>query len=51
LLQTLSPAEIIVVDDGSTDNGASIVEGMPKSHRIKLLHKPNGGQSSAPKAV
>lgn len=47
LAQTLPPAEIIVVNDGSTDQGPAIVERMAKQHPITLLHKPNGGQSSA----
>lgn len=47
LSQTLPPSEIIVVDDGSTDDGAQIVRGMASRHSIKLLTKPNGGQSSA----
>lgn len=48
LAQTHPAAEIIVVDDGSTDNGAEIVEALArKHHRIRLLRKPNGGQSSA----
>ena len=48
LNQTLPPCEIIVVNDGSTDNGADIVLAMAEQHPIiTLLHKKNGGQSSA----
>lgn len=47
LAQTLPPHEIIVVDDGSTDDGPAIVERMAADHPITLLRKPNGGQSSA----
>ena len=47
LTQNLRPAQIIVVNDGSTDDGPAIVEEMAKQHPITLLHKENGGQSSA----
>jgi glycosyltransferase involved in cell wall biosynthesis len=47
LAQTLAPDEFIVVDDGSTDDGPRIVDRLAQSHPIKLLRKPNGGQSSA----
>jgi glycosyltransferase involved in cell wall biosynthesis len=50
LSQTRRPDEFIVVDDGSTDDGAGavIVEQMAQKHPIiRLLRKHNGGQSSA----
>jgi len=48
LAQTRLPDEFIVVDDGSTDDGPAIVERLAAEHLlIKLLRKPNGGQSSA----
>ncbi|HUN43923.1 MAG TPA: glycosyltransferase family 2 protein [Acetobacteraceae bacterium] len=47
LSQTLTPAEIIVVDDGSTDGGAVLVERLAADYPIRLLRKENGGQSSA----
>jgi len=45
--QTHMPDEVIVVNDGSTDNGPEIVERLAKDYAITLLHKENGGQSSA----
>jgi glycosyltransferase involved in cell wall biosynthesis len=46
--QTLAPDEFIVVDDGSTDDGPAIVRRLAETHpQIRLLSKPNGGQSSA----
>src|SRR5579859_595570 len=38
--------EVVVVDDGSTDNTAEIVEGLDLE-RVRLLRKPNGGKASA----
>jgi glycosyltransferase involved in cell wall biosynthesis len=47
LAQTVPVDEIVVVDDGSKDDGPEIVEGLSRLHPITLLRKPNGGQSSA----
>lgn len=47
LKQTLLPDEIIVVNDGSTDDGPAIVERLSLNRPITLLHKANAGQSSA----
>lgn len=46
--QTHPASEIIVVDDGSADDGAQIVEALTRQdRRLRLLRKDNGGQSSA----
>jgi glycosyltransferase involved in cell wall biosynthesis len=47
LAQTEPPDEIIVVNDGSTDDGPQIVEEMAKSHPIRLISRPNGGIGAA----
>ena len=46
--QTLKKIEIILVDDGSIDNSSSICDLWKlKDSRIKVIHKKNGGLSSA----
>lgn len=46
--QTLLDIEVICVDDGTPDDSCRIVEKfMEKDNRISLLHKENGGLSSA----
>ena len=46
--QTYKNLEIILVDDGSTDNSSKICDTYEKKdNRIKVIHKENGGLSSA----
>lgn len=45
--QTRRPEECIVVDDGSFDEGPNIIAKLAEQLPIRLLRKPNGGQSSA----
>lgn len=45
-IQTFKDFEVVVVDDGSTDDSARIVEGYANEN-IHLIRKKNGGVSSA----
>lgn len=46
--QTISDIEIILVDDGSPDNAGMLCDNLAKKDgRIKVIHKKNGGLSSA----
>ncbi|MCL2332290.1 MAG: glycosyltransferase [Actinomycetia bacterium] len=46
--QTISSLEILVIDDGSTDNSAAIVEEFARDDtRVVLIREPNGGPASA----
>lgn len=46
--QTYSNLEILLIDDGSTDNSGHICDLLSKKdNRIKVIHKKNGGLSDA----
>ena len=46
--QTYTNIEIIIVDDGSTDNSGAICDELKQTdNRIQVLHKKNGGLSDA----
>jgi len=47
LAQTYSNIEVIVVNDGSTDGGATQAVALSYGDRIKYCHKPNGHVASA----
>lgn len=48
LNQSFTDFELILVDDGSTDNSGKIIDEYAiKDERIKVIHKENGGQGSA----
>lgn len=58
LLASLTPnlllgIEVIFVDDGSKDNCGSIIDAYQQQHLsyVKVIHKPNGGVSSARNAA
>ena len=48
LSQTVSDIEIILVDDGSTDNSPIICDEYARNNeKVKVIHKTNGGAGSA----
>ena len=48
LNQSYTNLEVILVDDGSTDRCPSICDAfVMKDRRVRVIHKPNGGLSSA----
>lgn len=48
LSSRIEKMEVLIVDDGSSDNTAGVCEGIEKSYKsVRVYRKPNGGSASA----
>lgn len=47
LNQTFSDYEVVIVDDGSTDESVEVINNTFSSDKIRIIQKKNGGPSSA----
>ena len=47
LSQTHKPAEVIVVDDGSSEQESKFLENLAKQHEVRVIKQQNSGQSVA----
>jgi glycosyltransferase involved in cell wall biosynthesis len=47
LAQTYRDIELVVIDDGSTDHSAQVLDGLTSDRRVRFVTIPNGGQAAA----
>ena len=47
LAQTYRDLEIVIIDDGSTDRSAEVLEGLKSDGRLRVVTTPNSGQAAA----
>jgi len=47
LAQTHRDLELIIIDDGSTDDSPQVLKGLKSDHRVRVERTPNAGQAAA----